>query len=45
VMNLHNEGMPIVKRGRNGNLMIRINVNIPTNLTSEQKQMIKSLKW
>ena len=45
VMNLHNEGMPIIKRGRNGNLMIRINVNIPTNLTSEQKQMIKSFKW
>ena len=45
VMNLHNEGMPIARRGRNGNLLIRINVNIPTNLTNAQKKIIKGLKW
>jgi DnaJ-class molecular chaperone len=45
VMNLHNEGMPIARRNRNGNMLIRINVNIPTNLTNEQKKIIKGLKW
>ena len=44
-MYLHNEGMPIARRNRNGNMLIRINVNIPTNLTNEQKKIIKGLKW
>jgi curved DNA-binding protein len=38
-------GMPNIQDGRfRGNILLNINVNIPTNLTEEQKNLIKQLK-
>lgn len=44
ILSCKNEGMPNMKTRQRGNLLLRIRIHIPRNLTSEQKQKIEKLK-
>jgi len=37
---LPNEGMPVMKTSINGHLFVRIDINIPSNLTQRQKELL-----
>lgn len=44
ILSCKNEGLPNMKTRQRGNLLLRIRIHIPRNLTSEQKQKIEKLK-
>jgi len=44
VLSCKGEGLPNRRSGKRGNLLIKIKVEIPKQLTSEQKQLIEKLK-
>lgn len=44
VLSCRNEGLPNVRTKRKGNLLIRVTVDIPKNLSEEQKAVISALR-
>jgi len=44
VLRVTGEGIPNVRSGKRGNLLIKIKTSVPKNLTEEQKRIIKNLK-
>lgn len=42
VFRLRGKGMPILNRGSKGDLMVTVQVEVPTNLNSEQKEKLKA---
>ena len=44
LLQVQREGLPNMKTGQKGNLLIKIKVDIPKNLTNDQKQKIRELK-
>lgn len=44
ILSCNGEGLPNIRSKRKGNMLIKIKVDIPKNLTSDQKEKIKLLK-
>lgn len=44
VLRLRNKGLPVYGQARTGDLLVRVNVYIPKNLTKEEKKLIEKLK-
>jgi molecular chaperone DnaJ len=44
ILSCNGEGLPNIRSKRKGNMLIKIKIEIPKNLTSEQKEKIKLLK-
>ena len=42
VFRLRGKGMPVLNRGTKGDLLVTIQVEIPTNLNAEQKEKLKA---
>jgi curved DNA-binding protein len=43
ILNVPDCGMPNINNGRRGRLLLKIQIQVPTNLTSEQKELIRKL--
>ncbi len=43
VFKLRNEGIPVLNRNSRGDQLVTVNVQIPTQLTDEQKALLESL--
>jgi DnaJ-class molecular chaperone len=43
ILNVPNCGMPNINDGKRGRMLLKIQIQIPTNLTTEQKESIRKL--
>lgn len=45
ILSCRNEGLPNMRNRQRGHLLVRIKVQIPKNLTNEQKKLVEQLKY